>query len=808
MRLTVAVCTYRRFDYLKSCLESLEKQTISQTEYTILVIDNSLQPEYSAVFRDSLQKFSNIEYVITERCGIGFARTQAMKRCQTEFLAFTDDDCVVPINWAQTILETFSRHNQAVAVIGGRILPLWESSPPGWLTGELLKELALIDWGRHETFISHAQGRWLLTANAAYRVAALRQAGGFPEHLGRKRDIPLSQEEYAANQRLQELGFHMIFNPNLEVRHHIPAERATKKWFVRSAFWEGVSQALYASSDMDDTDSGQLIQNLIPVQDRLLEHDDKGLSDHTLGSMLQETRKGGYLAAQKHIAGNSEMRDRSDHFWPVVYVLTPSRNAVETIDDTILSVVTQLGDFSIRYHVQDGQSTDGTLEKLESWQICLDNPENPYIRCRNVVFTYASEPDTGMYNAIKRGFSCMEIPPQAFMTWINADDVLIQTACALILDASKECPDLDWVGGSVAAFQETNHLYFYAPIGFPREIIQSGACDGSNWQFIQQEGCFFRKKLWTVVGGLDDSFQFAGDWDLWRRMSQHSEFVQFQCPLGIFRKRPGQISSLDHGRSYTAEIDKTISFSTRKAALAALVEKGRNNTYINVLTVKQENLGYKVYKEPLGDRVAGQSLSFFQKHYRDSSLQYTEFSKKNIVRNNISLLDSPLFHRVYNDLPSIFQKLLTKIKYSVILKSIQAVARFNQYRILKKSHLFWYTYYLKQYPDVAQSGLDPLTHFITHGWRERRRPNPLFDTEWYLQTYPDVSAEGSQNPLVHFVRHGAKEGRDPGPCFSTAAYLQKMKAADKKWMNPLEHFFRFGMTDSTEALFCDKNTIC
>ena len=30
-RLTVAVCTYRRFDWLKKCLNALERQTLSAT---------------------------------------------------------------------------------------------------------------------------------------------------------------------------------------------------------------------------------------------------------------------------------------------------------------------------------------------------------------------------------------------------------------------------------------------------------------------------------------------------------------------------------------------------------------------------------------------------------------------------------------------------------------------------------------------------------------------------------------------------------------------------------------------------------
>ena len=56
---------------------------------------------------------------------------------------------------------------------------------------------------------------------------------------------------------------------------------------------------------------------------------------------------------------------------PTVYVVTPSFNAAAPIDRTIASVLSQAGDFRIRYHVQDGGSTDGTLERIAVWNARL-----------------------------------------------------------------------------------------------------------------------------------------------------------------------------------------------------------------------------------------------------------------------------------------------------------------------------------------------------------------------------------------------------------------------------------------------------
>ncbi len=62
-------------------------------------------------------------------------------------------------------------------------------------------------------------------------------------------------------------------------------------------------------------------------------------------------------------------------------------------------------------------------------------------------------------------------------------------------------------------------------------------------------------------------------------------------------------------------------------------------------------------------------------------------------------------------------------------------------------------WYLRRYDDVAASGVDPVTHFLRHGGRERRDPNPMFNTSRYLAQHPDIGASGI-NPLVHYLVHG------------------------------------------------------
>jgi len=81
---------------------------------------------------------------------------------------------------------------------------------------------------------------------------------------------------------------------------------------------------------------------------------------------------------------------------------------------------------------------------------------------------------------------------------------------------------------------------------------------------------------------------------------------------------------------------------------------------------------------------------------------------------------------------------------------------------LQSTQYFDAAWYLKTYPDVAESKANPVEHYLKFGAQEGRNPCPEFDTQWYVQANPDVQESGI-NPLIHFLNHGQEEGRAPNP---------------------------------------------
>lgn len=120
-------------------------------------------------------------------------------------------------------------------------------------------------------------------------------------------------------------------------------------------------------------------------------------------------------------------------------------------------------------------------------------------------------------------------------------------------------------------------------------------------------------------------------------------------------------------------------------------------------------------------------------------------------------------------------------------------------------------YYLSRYPDVEASGMPPLLHFWLHGRNEGRHPTreteaqhrkhqrwhrrllrcPLFDSSWYLRTYPDVADSGS-DPAWHYVVHGWRQDRQPGPEFDVHYYRRRYPDLAHHDGPLLLHFWRHG----------------
>lgn len=254
-----------------------------------------------------------------------------------------------------------------------------------------------------------------------------------------------------------------------------------------------------------------------------------------------------------------------------LFITTPVLNAAATIDQTIQSVVSQAGPVRIRYHVQDGGSSDGTWERILQWQARLARGDWP-LASKSLQFSCHQAPDGGLYDAIVSGFEALSPTANGFLAWINADDIYLPGAFALVAAVDRQFPveAISWIGGDVSVLRDDMVVAAHDR-EIPTVIVRAGLCDDVHWPFVQQEGTFFRGWLWNRVEpeATIRPTTLAGDWNLWRLMAGHAELVQAGRPLASFRVRPDQLSAVQ-AETYRAEIESILPEHVRRQAFEGI----------------------------------------------------------------------------------------------------------------------------------------------------------------------------------------------------------------------------------------------
>jgi glycosyltransferase involved in cell wall biosynthesis len=204
-----------------------------------------------------------------------------------------------------------------------------------------------------------------------------------------------------------------------------------------------------------------------------------------------------------------------------ISLVTPSFNQGNFLGRTIESVLDQHYG-RLQYIVQDGLSTDETGRVLERYRPLLAHCE--------------SKKDRGQAHAINRGF---EHATGDIMAYLNSDDLLLPGALHYVADYFARHPDVDVVYGQRVVIDEND-----AEIG--RWVLPRHDNAVLSWaDYVPQETLYWRRRVWDRVGGaMDETFQFALDWDLILRFRDAgARFVRLPRFLGAFRYHSQQKTS-------------------------------------------------------------------------------------------------------------------------------------------------------------------------------------------------------------------------------------------------------------------------
>jgi glycosyltransferase involved in cell wall biosynthesis len=235
-----------------------------------------------------------------------------------------------------------------------------------------------------------------------------------------------------------------------------------------------------------------------------------------------------------------------------VSIITPSFNQGKYINETIRSVLAQRGDFYVDYIIMDGGSKDETVEMINGIEEELKRSSKPIdrsgavyyapiegqsslVHCKGIRFRWFSEKDKGQLDALRNGFALAE---GEIYAWINSDDYYYSDATL-----AKICRHFDAVG------EKTGLVYGKGIIVdengkrlrdfHSKTIEQAYSRLALNVQdIVLQPSAFMRSWAYKAAGGIDPSFHYAMDWDLWQRISRVAKVRFIPEYLSYWRQYP------------------------------------------------------------------------------------------------------------------------------------------------------------------------------------------------------------------------------------------------------------------------------
>jgi glycosyltransferase involved in cell wall biosynthesis len=232
---TVAIATWNRAAVLDRALDRFRSLRVpAGVSWELLVVNNNCTDDTDAV----VGKYSSeLPVAVTHESTPGkvHALNHAIGKATGEVILFTDDDALVEPDWMEKVLAGFDRFG--ADLVFGKVLPWWETKPPGWYATVLDANFALLDFGPDAEVITDP-GRAPFGVNYAFRKSVFDRIGTFRTDLGPRGADGFGGEDDDIFRRLLAAGMKAVYLPDAVVRHYVPASRCAKAYHRRRA-WKG-----------------------------------------------------------------------------------------------------------------------------------------------------------------------------------------------------------------------------------------------------------------------------------------------------------------------------------------------------------------------------------------------------------------------------------------------------------------------------------------------------------------------------------------------------------------------------------------
>ncbi|WP_461789879.1 glycosyltransferase [Pedobacter sp.] len=235
--LSVIICTYNpKISYLKQTLAALRSQTLTPTEWELIIVDNNSSNNFAQEIDISWHPNVNIVFEATQ--GLTPARAKGILSASGNYLLFVDDDNILSKNYLFEIIE-INKKWPLIGAFGGSIQGIFEIEPEAW-TKDYWYYLALRDvekdyWSNDPNSSKAEPCGAGLCIRRDVCFQYLENLNNQPQRkrLDRTANSLVSGGDTDMILTALDMGYGMAVFKSLKMQHIIPPERLTEHYLLK-----------------------------------------------------------------------------------------------------------------------------------------------------------------------------------------------------------------------------------------------------------------------------------------------------------------------------------------------------------------------------------------------------------------------------------------------------------------------------------------------------------------------------------------------------------------------------------------------
>ncbi len=201
-----------------------------------------------------------------------------------------------------------------------------------------------------------------------------------------------------------------------------------------------------------------------------------------------------------------------------ISIITTNFNTEKYLEETILSILNQKGNFDLEYIIIDGGSTDGSLEIIKKYQNKLK---------------YISEKDRGQADGINKG---LKMATGDIVAFLNSDDLYTEGTLEKVVKYFENNPECKWLTGYCKIINEhgteiREYITKYKNMKLKNFSLNQLLIEDS----ISQPATFWRRELLEEIGYFDEDLHYAMDQDYWCKIAKKYPLHLIKEYLAKFR---------------------------------------------------------------------------------------------------------------------------------------------------------------------------------------------------------------------------------------------------------------------------------